>query len=252
MNATRWIDWPGALAVAALAILLVATPALAGDDQTPPAAAEDEAIEEDTGTDDPLEPLNRATYQLNRVLRHFFINPVAGFYKALVPPPIQEAVSNAASNLTEPMTVVSSILQGDTENAENATRRFFINTTIGIGGIRDKATEMGYEHRKEDLGQAAGAHGVGGGVHVVVPILGPSNTRDLAGDVVNFLVNPLSAADAVDAASDYADQRESLENLMKTSVDPYVTERDAYEQNRDYKIRNNEIEVEEIPDFDEE
>ena len=248
MNALRWTGWSGIPVVAALVVGLGTSPALAGDE---PATEDEAAVEEEAGTDDPLEPLNRATYQLNRVLRHFVINPAAGFYKAFTPPPIQEAVSNVASNLTEPMTVVSSILQGDTENAGNAAQRFFINSTMGIAGIRDEATEMGIEHRKEDLGQAAGAHGVGSGAHVVVPILGPSNTRDLAGDVVNFLVNPLSAADAVDAATDYADNREAVEGLTETSLDPYVTERDAYEQNRDFKIRNNELEVEEIPDFDE-
>lgn len=251
MNALRSMGWPAMPAAAGLIVILAMTPALAGDETAVPAAEGDEAVEAEAAADDPLEPLNRATYQLNRVLRHFVINPVAGFYKAFTPPPVQEAVSNVASNLTEPMTVVSSILQGDSENAENATKRFFINTTVGIAGIRDEATEMGIERRKEDLGQAAGAHGVGGGAHVVVPVIGPSNTRDLAGDVVNFLVNPLSAADAVDAATDYADNRESLEGLTKTSVDPYVTERDAYEQNRDFKIRNNALEVEEIPDFDE-
>jgi phospholipid-binding lipoprotein MlaA len=89
------------------------------------------------------------------------------------------------------VTAVSSLLQGDSDNAATATKRFIINTTVGLGGTSDPAAEMGLEQRKEDLGQAFGANGVAPGPHLVLPIIGPSNIRDVTGDALTALVNPL-------------------------------------------------------------
>ena len=204
------------------------------------AYAEDPVTEQgvDQETPDPLEGLNRMTSGFNRAARTLFLNPFAEAYTKLTPPPMQETISNVTNNLTEPLTAVSSALQGDGENASSAMERFFINTTVGLGGINDEATEMGVVARVEDLGQAAGKGGAGGGAHIVLPILGPSNVRDATGDVVNFLVNPLSAASTVQKSIAYAENKDSIEAMNKTAIDPYITERDAYEQNRRYKIYN--------------
>ncbi|MCW9033362.1 MAG: VacJ family lipoprotein [Alphaproteobacteria bacterium] len=211
-----------------------------------PALADDETNDDK----DPFEGVNRVTSEFNRGLRTMVINPVAEFYKVFVPPPAREVISNTASNLTEPLSAVSSVLQGDNENAEKAMERFMINTTLGLGGTSDRATEMGVTARQEDLGQAAGANGADSGAHIVLPIFGPSNMRDATGTVVNALLNPLALASTVDDAITYADNKDKLEALSKTAIDPYIAERDAYEQRRKYVIHNGML-IPEMDDFDE-
>ena len=113
------------------------------------AAADEDAASE---RNDPLETLNRFTTGFNSILRGAVLDPVVDFYQFITPDDIQGAVSNAASNLSEPVTAISSLLQGDAENAGNATQRFLVNSTVGLGGLGDPATGMGIESRAEDLG----------------------------------------------------------------------------------------------------
>ena len=141
--------------------------------------------------EDPLEGVNRVTSDVNRGLREAIIDPVVDGYQAVTPDPIQQSISNIFSNLSEPVTAISSLLQGDTENAGTATNRFIINTTVGLGGVNDEATDMGYQQRREDLGQVMGAYGIGSGPHFVLPILGPTNLRDVTGNILTGLVSPV-------------------------------------------------------------
>jgi phospholipid-binding lipoprotein MlaA len=152
---------------------------------------------------------------------------------------VQQAISNLVSNLTEPLTAGSSLVQGDFDNAATATSRFLVNTTIGIGGIRDPATDLGMEQRREDIGQALGAHGVPPGPHIVLPVLGPSNLRDAPGDILLGLLSPIPFAGQVGAgAVEYARNQDAIKQLGDSVVDPYVVERDAYEQHRGYLVHN--------------
>ncbi len=219
-------NWPLIIATAVTGLaILVALPSVADEGPAAP--------------DDPLEPVNRFTSDVNRVLRGMLIDPLVDGYQAVTPDPIQTGVSNIFSNLSEPATAVSSLLQGDTENASNATGRFLINSTIGFAGISDEAGSMGYEQRREDLGQAFGANGVQSGPHLVLPILGPTNFRDFTGDVVMGLVSPLPlAAQAAGGTVEYSNNQDTIRSIETGAVDPYVAEREAYEQNRDFAISN--------------
>lgn len=226
----------------------------AADDATgkPTPSAETTAAEQEEDND-PLEPLNRFTFSLNTVLRTVVINPLVDVYQAVTPDPMEKAISNAASNLTEPVTAASSLLQGDTENAKKSTQRFLVNSTAGLAGTRDVAAEeMGIERRKEDLGQAMGAGGMESGPYLVLPIFGPSTTRDAIGDVaVSVAVPPAGIANTADNAATYAKNKDSLDALTKNSLDPYVVEREAYLQHRRTEVLNSQAPLEEIPDFDE-
>ena len=235
------------LLYAGLGMLLLSQPLSAAENQpTPP-------VEENKAVDDPLGPINRITSGFNSVVRGAVIDPLVDGYKAVTPAPIQDAVSNAVSNLSEPVTIGSSLLQGDTENAAVATKRFFINTTVGLGGTQDPATEMGLEQRKEDLGQALGAHGMAPGPHIVLPIIGPTNFRDAAGDVITAVVNPLPlAAKAASSGVNYSNNQKDIQALSAGALDPYTVERDSYEQNRRYEINNGVVPLIEIPEFAEE
>ncbi len=206
-------------------------------DEQPPASKAPQAEK----SDDPLEDVNRVTSEFNRVVRGAVIDPLVDGYQAVTPQFLQEAIGNAASNLNEPVTAISSFLQGDSENAENATKRFFINSTFGLGGIDDKAGEMGYRSREEDLGQAAGYHGTEPGVHIVLPILGPSNTRDLVGDVLTGLASPVPLVGRVaQQGVVYSQNQDDVNSVTNGALDPYVVERNAYEQHRQFQINNGE------------
>jgi phospholipid-binding lipoprotein MlaA len=191
--------------------------------------------------DDPLEPINRVTSGFNRVVRGAIIDPLVDGYKAITPKPVQKGVSNVISNLTEPITAGSSLLQGDTKNAAAAGKRFIVNSTLGFAGIKDEASKMGIKNRKVDLGQAAGADGVASGPHIVIPILGPSNMRDATGAIITGIANPLGIISAVDSANSYVRNKNEINDADKAALDPYVVERNAYEQNRRFKINNGKL-----------
>ncbi len=215
---------------------------------TMPAWANDPAP---TGTDDPLEGLNRVTSEFNAVLRKAVIDPLVDGYKSVAPEDMQKAVSNVFSNLSEPVTAGASLLQGDTDNASVATQRFFINTIAGAGGIGDPATESGLKQRREDLGQAMGASGIAPGPHIVLPIFGPSNLRDATGDILIGLVNPAPlAVKAADAGVSYSDKKDVIEAATKGALDRYTVERDAYEQHRLTLVNNGQGPALAFPDID--
>jgi len=219
----------------ALGCLSLSAPAIAED--VPPQVQ----AEPTSGSDDPLESINRVTSGFNRVVRGAVIDPLVDGYQAVMPQFLQDAIGNAASNLNEPVTAVSSFLQGDTENAETATKRFFINSTIGLGGIEDKASEMGYQSRQEDLGQAAGYHGTEAGAHIVLPLLGPSNTRDAVGDILTGLASPVPLVGRIAQQSViYSQNQNDVKFVSEGALDPYVVERNAYEQHREFLINNGE------------
>ena len=222
------------------------TGATLADEKTP-------ANEDQVQPNDPFESINRVTSGFNSVVRGMVLDPIVDGYQAVTPEPVQDAVSNAVSNLSEPVTAVSSLLQGDTENAGTATKRFFINTTAGVGGLSDPATGMGYEQREEDLGQAFGAGGMEAGPHIVLPIIGPSNMRDLTGDVLTALSNPLPlAAKAASGGVSYSNNQDEIKDLTSGALDPYVVERDSYEQNRRYDVNNGVVPLTDLPSFGEE
>jgi len=234
------------LLIAGLGLLLVAQPAIA-DETLPTPSGQINAAEKSQEPNDPFESINRVTSGFNAVVRGAIIDPLVDGYQAVTPQPVQEAVSNAVSNLSEPVTAVSSLLQVDEENAAIATKRFFINSTVGMGGMSDPATDMGFEQREEDLGQAFGASGMAPGPHIVLPIIGPTNMRDAAGDALTALLNPLPlAAKAASSGVNYSNNQDEIKSATEGALDPYIVERNSFEQNRRYKVENG---VAPLPDF---
>lgn len=190
---------------------------------------------------DPLEPVNRGIYGFNRVVDKIILRPVASAYRAVVPDKARQGVGNVIRNLGQPVTFVNALLQGDPDHAMTTFFRFLINSTVGIGGIFDVASEAGLQNRKEDLGQTLGTYGVGPGPYLVLPIIGPSSTRDAVGLVGDYFADPYNyyteegptyvrwGVTAVHTRSETIDLVDSVEN---TSLDPYATFRSAYLQKR--------------------
>lgn len=148
--------------------------------------------EQDTGAEvsDPLERINRGVFWFNEQADRFVIKPVAKGYDWLLPKPVKRGVSNVFDNLFTPVVAVSDLLQGNFQESAEDVGRFVVNSTVGVVGIFDVATGWGLERRREDIGQAFGAWGIGAGPYLVLPILGPSNVRDGVGLVGNYFLQP--------------------------------------------------------------
>ena len=233
-----------------LIAILFATNAFAGSD------GEIELSKKDKITKDCFEPLNRASFALNQGLDKVILKPVAKGYRAL-PVPIKKGAGNALNNLSTLITIPNNVLQGEIKLAAINTGRLVVNSTIGILGIFDVASNMGFpKYIKEDYGQTLGTWGVGPGCYLVLPVLGPSNIRDTAGMFINvmggdpyynisvngnneYLDGKLYAATKTLSAVEFrASNLESFDNLEKNSVDFYASVRSLYAQDRENKIKN--------------
>jgi len=199
--------------------------------------------DEDLDYSDPIEPINRAIFQFNQVVDGIALKPAAQIYRGLVPQWGRDRVSNFLYNVSEPVTVVNSIFQGDAENAFTSVWRLIINTTFGVLGTFDAASELGLKARKEDFGQTLAVWGVGEGPYLVLPILGPSSVGDTVGLGVDYATNPihwgkytsseertaLMVARALDSRTSLLDVTDQID---RTSLDPYSSYRSFYLQKR--------------------
>lgn len=145
------------------------------------------------GTDvhDPYESVNRATHWVNVELDRSALRPASQVYGTLVPSPVRRSVDNAADNLGMPSAVMNKLLQGDIGDAVHNAARFAVNTTFGLLGFFDPATEMGIEARDTGFADTLATWGASEGAYVVLPLLGPSTERDTAGFVVDILTDPI-------------------------------------------------------------
>ena len=205
---------------------------------------------------DCFETLNRATFAFNNGLDKVIFKPAAKSYRGL-PPSIKTGASNVLNNLSNLITIPNNVLQGEFKKAGINTGRLVINTTIGVLGIADVASDLGFsKYEKEDYGQTLGTWGVGPGCYLVLPVLGPSTIRDTAGSFINimggdpwhnasingnneFLTEKVYASSKLLTGIDFrAKNIDSLDNLEKNSMDFYASVRSIYLQDRQIKIKN--------------
>lgn len=189
--------------------------------------------------DDPFEAANRRIYDFNRVVQVRVLGPVAERYLSATTPRVRRSFLNVLANLREPITAVSSLVAGDFSLAANAAARFAINSTLGLAGIKDRATKMGYPRHAFSLADAACSWGVPSGPFIMLPLLGPSTVRD-AGALAaqSAALDQTLGADAYLAWSgsdlfvDYAQIHRDLKRVDAASLDPYAVYRSAYLQRR--------------------
>lgn len=137
---------------------------------------------------DPWESMNRSIYNFNAQLDSYVLIPVVDGYRAYIPKFLRQGIHNIYSNLTSVNHTVNSALQLKPQTTANNGMRLISNTTIGIGGLFDVATGMGFPEIKEDFGQVLGHWGVANGPYLVLPFFGPSNLRDTTGLVGDFFI----------------------------------------------------------------
>lgn len=210
---------------------------------TPPAQLSDPV-------NDPYEKTNRAIFEFNTAVDKAAIRPVSSAYRAVVPKPARQGVSNIMRNLREPWVLVNDILQGKLDRAGNTLGRFLVNSTIGIAGLFKVSDSMGIPYHSEDFGQTLASWGIGQGKYMVIPFLGPSSGRDFAGFGVGFFADPTDIAiDKLDEKGaqlarlsvDVLDRRSRLHTTLDSlyeEKDPYLVARSAYLQLRAFEIRD--------------
>jgi len=217
---------------------------------------------------DCFEGLNRGIFAFNKGLDNVIFEPIAKGYRKL-PMPIKLGANNVVSNLSNLITVPNNFLQGDMGNAGNNTARFAINSTVGILGLWDPASRLGFEKEgKEDYGQTLGKWGIGAGCYVVLPVLGPSTARDAVGSLAalmggdawyNVTVRNNThyfrdfdyyASRATSGIDFRAKNIESFDNLEKNSMDFYASVKSLYLQDREKKISNSKKATNTLDDSD--
>ena len=218
---------------------------------------------------DCFEKVNRGIFAFNQGLDNAIFEPIAKGYRKL-PVPIRHGTSNVLDNLSTLMTIPNNVLQGDLKSAGQNTVRFVVNTTLGILGIFDPASGLGFaDLEKEDYGQTLGSWGIGQGCYLVLPILGPSTVRDTVGMVgstigggdpwynvtvtndtqyfTDFDYYSSRAATGIDFR---AKNIESFENLEQNSMDFYASVKSLYLQDRTQKISNSKEVIDTMDDGD--
>ncbi len=190
---------------------------------------------------DPLEPMNRAIYTFNDGVDTVLMKPLAEVYQGVVPPIVRTGISNVFSNLNDVIVALNNLLQGKGVAALNDLSRIMFNSTIGLLGIIDVATELGIEKNDEDFGQTLGYWGVGDGPYLVVPFIGPSTIRDFTGRIVDWETDPTSYIDPTrdrNAVQGFrlvtrrAELLSASKVLEVAALDEYEFLRDAYLQRR--------------------
>ena len=214
-------------------------------------------------------------FKFNHALDGAIFEPVAKGYRAL-PVPIRKGTGNVVDNLRSLLTLTNNLLQGDFQKAGNTAGRFAINTTVGILGIWDPATAaFGLEeHGKEDFGQTMGVWGAEPGCYFVLPILGPTTTRDAIGLVGNMFLDPVyqithdtEMSNGLIGNGNYSEHNyyyyrgtgavdfrakniESFDSVEENSIDLYASLKSLYLQDRKKKISNSKSSVETQTDSD--
>jgi phospholipid-binding lipoprotein MlaA len=210
---------------------------------------------------DPYEQTNRQVFDLDIRLDRHILLPTAQAYNEVVPEFARDGVHNFLLNLNSPVIFANDVLQGEASRGGETLARFVLNSTIGIGGLIDVAGKMGIPYHDEDFGQTLGVWGADEGPYLVLPFFGPSNPRDLTGNVVDIAFDPntyisynykfyWSLGRGVLSVIDLrARNATTLAGIERGSVDYYASVRSLYRQNRANEIANGKQDVNNLPDF---
>jgi len=209
---------------------------------------------------DPIESINRPLWTFTwDYADKYVLKPTSLAYVENVNADVRSGLYNMALNLNEPSTIINSLLQGKFSDAAKSTGRFVLNSTVGLLGIFDPASDFGWGRNEEEFGEVLGTYGVGDGPYLVLPVLGPSSVREEVGDYVDKYYWPLAVLDfwpnllragviGLEARAALVEQ----EQLINDSVDSYEFVKNAYFQNMRYKVYDGDPPLELDDESDEE
>lgn len=197
---------------------------------------------------DPLEKFNRGMFIFNDKLYFWVLKPTAQGYGYVVPEPARMCVKRFFLNLITPVRMANCLLQGKFKGAGVELTRFVVNSTAGVGGLFDPSHYCwGLTRQDEDTGRTLGRYGVGHGIYIIWPFFGPSSARDTVGMVGDSFLDPLSyfnlhlweraGIEAYQKVNNVSLKIDEYDEFKKSAVDPYVSLRNAYLQNRQYGLK---------------
>ncbi|WP_212523771.1 VacJ family lipoprotein [Actibacterium sp. MT2.3-13A] len=201
---------------------------------------------------DPFEARNREVHEANKQLDRTFMRPGSQRYGRAVPKPVRAGIENFSDNLSLPGMVVNSVLQLRLDDAAWNAGRFLFNSTIGLAGVFDPASDIGITERKTDFGETLHVWGFREGAYLELPVLGPSTERDAIGKVVDIALNPIgsvltypeaeiaAAAGIAARVGDRYDHSELIDSILYDSADSYAQARILYLQNRRFELGGSE------------
>lgn len=206
---------------------------------------------------DPWEPYNRRMHRFNNAVDRRVAKPLAKAYVKVVPRPVRSGVSNFFSNLGQPASAVNALLQGRPKQAAHSLGRFVVNSTLGIGGIFDPATDAKLDNRNEDFGQTLGVWGWTRSRYVELPLFGPRTLRDVVGMAGDAPLSPMRQVEADRIRVplqglqlvDLRMQLMSTDAMREGAADDYALVRDAWMQRRAYQIDGDRAADDDIPDY---
>jgi phospholipid-binding lipoprotein MlaA len=212
---------------------------------TPPDPSDPDAVADYNAANDPLEPTNRVIYEVNDGIDVVILRPLALLYRNAVPQPARQGVRNVLDNLASPVVLANDMMQGKPKRAGDTFMRLVINSTVGVAGLFDVATGLGYPRHDADFGMTLAVWGAGEGPYLFLPLFGPSNPRDAVGRGTDIAMDPFTwigqgstvsalgysrtGLNAVDTRSRYLDD---IDRMKAQALDPYATLRSLYRQNR--------------------
>jgi phospholipid-binding lipoprotein MlaA len=235
------------VAIAAPGVLLAGL--LAGC-ATPPPQSDTADYQAYQQQNDPLEPTNRVFYNINDKIDRYAFKPVAQGYVDITTVGIRNHVGNFVNNIGEPAELVNFMLEGKSRDAGTSLVRFVVNSTVGVGGIFDPASSLGYQETNTDFGLTLAEWGVPAGPYLYLPVFGPSGVRDAANIPVEYFATPMEVAPASHALTDFsyaetglhlintrAEFIQPIDQIQQTALDPYATFRSLYRQSRDSNLQ---------------
>jgi phospholipid-binding lipoprotein MlaA len=193
---------------------------------------------------DPWEPMNRTLFDVNTTFDKVTLKPLAKGYQKVFPRPVRTGVTNFMRNLATPRSVINNFLQGKPRYGFTELARLVINSTFGIGGLMDIATDAGLEAHREDFGQTLAVWGVPSGPYVIVPFLAPATLRDAVAipvDIASSLLYHYDVSSVRDKlyilrAIELRERLLVTEKFLDDSKDRYITVRESFLQNREFSI----------------
>lgn len=200
------------------------------------ASSQETGVAAEDHNNDPLETVNRKMYVFNDKLDTYVAKPISDAYLWATPKVVQTGISNFFSNLKDVNVILNDFLQGKFQQGLEDTGRFTVNSTVGLFGLFDVATEAGLPKHEEDFGQTLATWGVPEGPYLVLPVLGPTTTRDIPGSVFDTAANPVTyvglPVQLISLLNTRANAEGALRFIDDASLDPYVFTRESFLQYR--------------------
>lgn len=185
---------------------------------------------------DPFEDFNRSMFAFNDLLDEYVADPIVDVYNWITPRFVQTGIGNFFSNLKDINVVLNDMMQAKFLQSGEDTGRFLLNSTVGLGGLFDIASEVGLEKHEEDFDQTFAVWGIPQGPYLVLPILGPTTGRGITGGILDTAANPASYVgypiQALSLLNERANADSSLKIVDEAALDPYIFTREAFLQTR--------------------